>query len=182
MVKSALLVIDVQRGMFTLPASPAYQGEAVVGRIAGLLHQARAQAVPVIHVQHEDEPGGVFERGTEGWQIHSDVAPQPGELVIGKCHCSAFQGTGLHESLASLEIGEIVVAGLQTQFCVDTACRVAATFGYRVTLAADAHTTFDSEQLTASQIIAHHNRTLRAFAAIKQAGEIVLRNKMALAS
>ena len=171
-MRTALLVVDVQQGMFDAPDSPAHEGEAVVARISALLQRARSQGVPVVHVQHEDDPGDPLERGTEGWRFHPAVAPLAGEVVIAKSHCSAFQGTTLHDTLSRQEIGRIVVAGLQTQFCVDTACRVARTLGYEVVLAADAHTTFDTPILTAPQIIAHHNRTLRGFAAIKPAAEI----------
>jgi nicotinamidase-related amidase len=66
----------------------------------------------------------------------------------------------------------LIVAGLQTQFCIDTACRVATTLGYRVILASDAHTTFDTPDLTAAAIVAHHNTTLRAFGTVIPSSEI----------
>lgn len=47
--------------------------------------------------------------------------------------------------------------------CVDTTSRVAISRGYDVTLVRDAHTTSDSEVLTAAQIVAHHNYTLDDF-------------------
>ncbi|HEX2136764.1 MAG TPA: cysteine hydrolase family protein, partial [Microvirga sp.] len=139
---------------------------------AALLDRARENGVPIIHVQHEDDPGDVLARDTEGWRFHPRVAPLTGEPVIGKRYCSAFQGTDLNERLSALGVDTIAVAGLQTQFCVDTACRVAATLGYRVVLAADAHTTVDTPLLAAAQIIAHHNSTLRTFASIRPAAEI----------
>jgi nicotinamidase-related amidase len=49
---------------------------------------------------------------------------------------------------------------LQTEFCVDTTVRQALLLGYRVTLAADAHSTTDGA-LRAEQVIAHHNCALR---------------------
>ena len=97
-----------------------------------------------------------------------------GEPLIGKRQCSAFQGTDLHGRLSALGVRQIVVAGLQTQFSIDTACRVAVTLGYSVVLASDSHTTFDTPILTAAQIIAHHHRTLRGVATIQPAHEIDL--------
>jgi nicotinamidase-related amidase len=47
--------------------------------------------------------------------------------------------------------------------CIDTTCRHATTLGYDVTLASDAHTTINSDILTAAQIVAHHNETLDDF-------------------
>jgi nicotinamidase-related amidase len=57
----------------------------------------------------------------------------------------------------------LVIAGCKTQFCIDTTVRAATSRGYDVTLVADAHTTTDSDALTARQIIAHHNATLNDF-------------------
>jgi aminoglycoside 6'-N-acetyltransferase len=48
---TALLVIDVQNGMFAAD-NPVYQGEQLLATIGGLIGRARAQAVPVIYVRH----------------------------------------------------------------------------------------------------------------------------------
>ncbi|HTO61462.1 MAG TPA: isochorismatase family protein, partial [Bradyrhizobium sp.] len=55
----------------------------------------------------------------------------------------------------------LIITGMQTEYCVDTACRAAAALGYKVSLVEDAHTTFDSKALPAERIVAHHNATLR---------------------
>ena len=49
---------------------------------------------------------------------------------------------------------------MQTEMCVDSACRGAAALDYRVVLVADGHTTFDTPVIGAHLIIAHHNRLL----------------------
>ncbi len=49
---------------------------------------------------------------------------------------------------------------MQTEMCIDSACRAAKALGYRVVLADDAHTTFDTKVLPAERIVAHHNATL----------------------
>ncbi len=50
---------------------------------------------------------------------------------------------------------------MQTEYCIDTNCRAAHGLGYRVALVNDGHTTFDNPALSAKQIVAHHNLTLR---------------------
>ena len=171
-MRSALLVIDVQKGMF-LPPTPAFQEEAVVGRIAGLLTRARSAGLPIIHVQHDGGQGDVLAHGTPGWEIDPRVAPSSGEPVVEKRFCSAFQETDLQSRLAATGIGCLVVAGLQTEYCIDTTCRAAFALGYKVLLVSDAHTTFDSPALSAAQIIAHHNATLGGpFCELKRADEI----------
>lgn len=56
-----------------------------------------------------------------------------------------------------------MIAGLMTQYCVDTTCRRAVSLGFDVTLVADAHTTADSDTLQVEQIVAHHNALLDGF-------------------
>ena len=68
----------------------------------------------------------------------------------------------------------VSVAGMQTEFCIDTNCRAAFDLGYKVVLAKDGHTTFDTPVLSAAQIIAHHNRTLNgSFVELAAADDIV---------
>ena len=156
---TGLLVIDLQRGMF-MEAQPPHDGDAVLARVAGLLGRARQRGAPVLHVQHDGGPGDMLGKPGLGWKIHPDVAPLADEPVIGKSRCSAFPGTALDAHLKRLGITRLVVAGMQTEYCIDTNCRAASDLGYKVVLAKDGHTTFDSSVLSAAQIIAHHNRTL----------------------
>jgi nicotinamidase-related amidase len=157
---TGLLVIDLQRGMFGAGGAP-HDGEAVLSRVANLLEKARSRGIAVLHVRHDGGPGDDLERGTPGWDIHPAVAPQDGEPIIDKDRCSAFHGTDLHERLQARGITRLVIAGMQTEYCIDTNCRAAHGLGYAVSLVGDAHTTFDSPALSAEQIVAHHNLTLR---------------------
>lgn len=158
-MSTALLIIDVQHGMFMLPQQP-YEGEGIVERIAGLLVRAREAGTPVFHVQHRGDPGDVLEPGTAGWPPHPRLTPASGEPVIEKSYSSAFQGTDLDRQLKRAEVDRLVIAGMQSEYCVDSACRAATALGYKITLVSDGHTTFDTEVLPARQIIAHHNLTL----------------------
>ncbi len=173
MPKSALLMIDIQNAMFG-PDEICHQPERVLARVADLLTRARAAGTPVTFVQHCEGEGG-FKPGSTGWQIHPAIAPKAGEPVIEKWACSSFYKTDLDQRLRAAGIENLVIAGLQTEFCIDTACRVAQTLGYHVTLAADAHSTFDNAVLPADKIIAHHNRLLSGIvAAVKPTTEIAL--------
>ncbi|HET8625957.1 MAG TPA: cysteine hydrolase family protein [Thermomicrobiales bacterium] len=156
---TALLVIDMQVGN----VAHAYQKDAIVARLAGLIAEARAAGTPVVFVQHEDDwptmrPGG------PDWQFLPGLTPAEGELVIHKRASDAFYGTPLREELAARGIRRLVVTGVQTELCVDATCRRAASEGFDVTLVADGHTTEDSATLPAAQIIAHHNLALRQMA------------------
>lgn len=59
-----------------------------------------------------------------------------------------------------MKTARVVIAGFKTEVCVDTTCRHAFSLGYHVTLVADAHSTSDRDELSATQIIQHHNGNL----------------------
>jgi nicotinamidase-related amidase len=157
---NALLIIDVQRGMFADPSLQPHDGEATASRIAGLLHAARATGHPVIFIQHDGGPGDALDADGPGFAFHPALTPAPEEPVFTKTHCSAFQDTLLAEYLARAGIKSLTVCGMQTEFCVDTTCRAAAERGFGLTLVSDGHTTFDSPGLTAEAMIRHHNNVL----------------------
>jgi len=109
---------------------------------------------PVVHVQHDGGPGHVLAKGSAGWPHHALVAPRPGEIVVEKRHSSSFHDTDLHRRLSDAGIDTLVIAGMQTEMCVDSACRGAVALGYRVVLVADGHTTWDTPVIDAERIIA----------------------------
>ena len=155
---TALLMIDIQQAMFG-PDEICHEPERMLTKASDLLARARAAGTPVYFVQHCEAEGG-FAPKSAGWQIHPKVAPRAGEPVTEKWAASSFYKTDLDQKLRAAGIDTLVIAGLQSEFCIDTACRVAQSLGYKVTLAADAHSTFDNPVLPADKIIAHHNRLL----------------------
>jgi nicotinamidase-related amidase len=171
--KTALVLIDVQLGMFD-ESDPVYNGDELLGRIMALIGRARQSGIPIIYVQHdgggENHP---LRPDKPGWALHPAIAPSAGDVVVRKCHPDAFQETGLQGVLEQRGLTHLVVAGIQTEFCVDTTCRRAYSLGYQVTLVQDAHSTWDAGQLNAAQIIAHHNQTLGDwFVSLKPADEV----------
>jgi nicotinamidase-related amidase len=169
----ALVVIDVQQGMWAFPEDPPHDGDGVVVRICSLIDQARSAGAPVFFVQHEGGPGDSLEPGKPGFALHADLRPRPDEPVIAKRQCSAFLDTDLNDRLKAAGAERLVICGLQTEFCVDTAVRGAVERGYRVVLVADGHTTGDTRALKAADIIRHHNHTLGSgFADVRPAAEI----------
>ena len=156
---TAFLVIDVQVGLI----EPAYQGQEVLEHINTLLTKARTTQTPVIYVQHDGPPGHGLAVGTLSWQIHPAIAPQIGEIIVHKQASDSFHNTTLRAELDKHGIKHMVVAGGQTEYCVDTTVRRATTCGYDVTLVGDAHTTNDADTLSAAQIIAFYNETLNGY-------------------
>lgn len=172
MSDTALLIIDMQVGNFSEP-DPVYTGDELLARVKNLIVRARAAQRQIVYVQNSGGSGDPDEHGTPGWEIHPSIAPVEGDVVIQKRTPDAFHETKLHHELRSRGIEKLVIAGLQTEYCIDTTCRRAFSLGYDVVLVKDAHSTWNSPHLTAQQIIEHHNHILGGwFATLKNEGEI----------
>jgi nicotinamidase-related amidase len=168
--KTALVLIDVQVNMFE--PDPVHDSKQLMPTLTRLLAQARQAHIPVIFVQNNGETGAPDEPNTPGWHIHPALAPTEDETVLQKEMEDAFYQTPLSQKLAELGVTRLIIAGLQTEMCVDTTIRAAKSRDYDVTLVADGHSTFDSPALTAVQIIAHHNDILTSFAHVIPTAEI----------
>lgn len=159
-MRKALVVIDVQKGMWSHPDHPPHDGDGVVARIAGLIKQAKAAGAPVFWVQHHgEEDGHPFKPGLPGYPFHDAVAPGPGDDVTVKHKSSAFHGTDFDAKLKRAGIDHLVITGMQSEYCVTSAIRGAYERGYKLTLVGDAHSTGDTRVAKARDIIAVVNDT-----------------------
>ena len=145
--KSALLVIDVQQGLFERSA-PIYQAEDVLKNINLLVADAHKKNIPVVYIQHANE--STLIKGTREWHFHDHIRPQEGDFHIHKQHGNAFEQTELHQILQDHQIDTIIASGLVTHGCVQATCLGGLELGYRVILTKDAHSNFSK---TAAQII-----------------------------
>ncbi|WP_411281903.1 cysteine hydrolase family protein [Gemmatimonas sp.] len=157
-MNAALLIIDVQQGLCE-GEHAAYEFAEVIARINVVSAKARAAAVPVFFIQHESTDGSLgFE--TLAWQLAQGLHAVPGDLRVRKTTPDAFLRTELDTLLQAHEIGELIVCGMHSEFCVDTTTRRALALGYPVVLIEDGHTSEGNAFLSAPQVIAHHNATL----------------------
>lgn len=154
---TALLIIDVQEEMFSDPRNPIYKSDELLSKIKNLIEKARVSKIPIIYIQHTEKDEEPMGKGKPGWEIHHRVSPLNDDKVILKYTPDSFNNTELQEILSSSKISKLLIAGLQTEYCIDTTCRRAFSLGYDTTLVMDAHSTYNSKTLTAEQIIQHHN-------------------------
>ncbi|ATC97213.1 isochorismatase family protein [Pseudoalteromonas tunicata] len=156
-MKSALLVVDVQNGIFG-SSNPPYLSEDVVGNINKLVSYADISKLKTVFIQHEIP--GMLEAGSDSWQLFSGLTLVESGIKIRKKSPDSFQGTSLGEYLEGSEVEHVIICGYSTDFCIDRTAFSAASRGYKVTLVDDAHTTHSKPHLDASSIIAHHSFTL----------------------
>jgi nicotinamidase-related amidase len=155
---TALLIIDVQHALCSGPYE-AFEAARVIDRINSVSRKARERGAPVVVIQHQ-AAGGPLAHGTPGWQLAQGLDVEPGDILLHKRATDSFHQTELHALLQAHGVQDLVICGLQSEFCVDTTTRRALALGYPVTLVADGHSTLDNGVLSAAQISAHHNVTL----------------------
>lgn len=159
---SALVVIDLQRGMFEGADGPLDEAETLLARIGAMIATARQRGQAVIFVRHDGGSGDELQRDTPLWPIHPKVAPMEGEPIIDKTQPSAFEKTDLKKVLQAGRIETLVICGAQSDCCVLATAKAAQENGYGVTVVSDSHSTFDTREAKASALRAEVNAELKA--------------------
>lgn len=150
----ALLVIDVQKGLFER-STPIYEAEKVLKNINTLIGHARQAGVPVIFIQHSN--ANTLVKGSDAWHLHPKIQPLDNEVIIHKLHGNAFKETNLGDELAKRNTGLLVVTGLVTHGCVKATSLGAIDQGFKVMLVRDGHSNFSKD---APKIIEKWNRAI----------------------
>lgn len=172
MKNTVLLVVDVQKAL--IEAHP-YNEKKVIANIKKLITAAKESKTEVIYVRHNDGPGEELEYGADGWQIYPEIAPEGNETIFEKEYCSSFRKTGLQEYLSGKKIENIVLVGLQTEYCIDTTCKVAFELGYKVIIPEETNSTFTNEFLPAEKLYEFYNYKIwdKRFASVKSVEEVL---------
>ena len=137
---SALVLIDCQN-TYTQGVMELEGVQAALDETAALLDRARTAGIPVIHIQHDDGPGSLYDIGGDSGAIVDRVAPRGDEPVIVKQFPNSFVQTDLDERLKALGASNLVLAGFMTHMCVNSTARGAFNLGYAPTVVAAATAT-----------------------------------------
>lgn len=157
---TALICVDVQKNMLEGDA-PVPNAATVTRELAGLLERARAAGAPVLHVQNDGGVGDPDEPGTPGWELIWAV--RGGERVIRKDQPNTFASNpDLAGWLRERDVDTVVVAGMQSEFCVSATSLAAIDAGFTTILASGAHATYDTER-SAGDIATDVERAVAVF-------------------
>lgn len=85
-------------------------------------------------------------RGSWDARVIDAIAPEGDEIIIPKTSSSVFISTNIDYVLRNLGVRQIVMSGLLTDQCVDSAVRDACDLGYLVTVVTDACATHSQER------------------------------------
>jgi len=79
-------------------------------------------------------------------QLLTDIAPADDEMIFRKTSSSVFISTNIDYVLRNLAVRSLIIAGMLTDQCVESAVRDACDLGYLVTLVTDACATNSPER------------------------------------
>ncbi len=125
----AIIVVDMLKDNFKKDAHFSITAEAlnIIPNIKRLLDHGRRRAWPIIFacdsfLEGDFIFGGRMKphsiRGTKGTEVIEDLNPLTTEMVLEKRRFSAFLKTDLDQTLRTLKVDTVVVAGISTHVCV----------------------------------------------------------------
>lgn len=150
--KTALVVIDMQKGILAMPTiRPA--GE-VLANVVRLVDAFRAKWRPVVLVRvgwadngadalrsRNEAPPVLMERPDDFFEYAAELGADPArDVLVHKRQWGAFYGTDLDLQLRRRGITNVVLCGIATSIGVESTARDAWERGYNLTFAADAMT------------------------------------------
>lgn len=167
---TALLVLHYQNGIVDPEGVFAFSGTAAqvekhgcLARTARVIEASRRAGVPVIYVNIEYRPGfpelkkptypliesiqerNAFLRGSWDAAVPDEIAPAEGDIVVINFDSSAFSHTDLDAILRARWTRRIVLAGIATNWVVESTTRYGAELGYDVTVLRDCCQGFSDE-------------------------------------
>jgi ureidoacrylate peracid hydrolase len=159
---AALLIIDVQNYCIATGKSRYFDRsprEVVLPNIRGLQSACRSGGIEVMYSAIENmtrdgrdrsldyKISGIdVPRGSWEAQVLDEIAPLDDEMIFRKTSSSVFISTNIDYVLRNLRVRSLIVAGLLTDQCVESAVRDACDLGYLVTFVSDACTNASAER------------------------------------
>lgn len=154
MNKKVLIVIDMQNG-FNDPAMPPSNNPNCDDNVRALLNKWRSEAWPIVLVRHDSKGAtSVLRPGQLGNELMPGIDGER-DLLVTKSVNSAFYGEpDLHAWLQNAGFQDLVICGIQTNYCCETTARMAGNLGYSVEFVLDATRTFDLTDLAGNRVTA----------------------------
>jgi nicotinamidase-related amidase len=171
MTSSAFILIDAQVNMFD-PSNPVGSAVPLLARLVNLAERSRAANVPIVFVRNCGKAGDPDERGKPGWELHPSLRPEAGDLVLDKTASDTFASTSLGDELKSRGITHLVIAGLQSEYCVRATTLGALARNFEVTLVTDGHSTYDGSGRSALQKSAAINKEFEGRVKLTNAADV----------
>ena len=166
--KTALIVVDLQRGVVGLPT--VHPIKNIIDNTVKLLEAFRIHNLPVVLVRVTGAPSGrteksrgpLADRPSDWADLIGELNQQPTDHVVTKQTRGAFMNTDLHDYLQEEGVTQVVIVGVSTGSGVESTARQAHEHGYNVMLAIDAMSDLDED--------IHINSVKRIFPGLGETG------------
>ena len=149
-----LIVIDVQKG---ITDERLYDFDRFIKNVTSIIDVARKNNVEIIYVQHDDGPGTGFSFGDKDFEIADQVAPKENEKIFIKTINSCFGNNNLANYLRESREKDLMIVGLQTNFCIDASVKSAFERGYKVIIPKGTNSTFDNDYMDRETTYKYYN-------------------------
>lgn len=177
--RTALVVIDLQKGIAQQPTQPHAAGEVVknAARLADafrnngmpvfLVHVIPAEGTMLKVISDESFPSTIAQ-SPEWSEFVPELTPASTDIVITKRQWGAFYGTDLELRLRRRGMDTIVLCGISTDFGVESTARFAYEYGFQQIFAEDAMASRSAEQHRAAV-----NFVFKRMGRVRTTGEII---------
>ena len=149
-----LVVVDMQKG---LVIDELYSYDKLIKNVTKLIETARKNKVEVIYIQHDDGEGSGFTEGDTDFEIADEVQPKKNEKIFVKTKRSCFSNIAFEEYLEDNNESDLMIVGLQTEFCIDATVKSAYEKGYSVYLPHEGNSTFDNDFISGEKTYKFYN-------------------------
>ncbi len=168
--RSALLLLHYQNGLVRHEGVFAFSGTAAqverhgcLEKTASALAAARGAGMPVFYVNIEFRPGfpelkkptypliesiqerNAFLRGSWDAAVPEELAPTDGDVIVINFNSSSFSHTDLDCMLRAMGVTDLYLAGIATNWVVESTARYGAELGYDIHVLADCCQGFSDE-------------------------------------
>lgn len=152
---TAVLLVDLQNGIVARQTAP-HAAADVVQRSAALAAALRQRAGTVVYIRvplgktlspiaDKPRPRPSSPPPPEASELAPEAGRQPGDLLVTKRQWGAFYGTDLDQQLRRRGVRTLIIAGIATNFGVESTARDACERGYELIFAEDAMSSLSAE-------------------------------------
>lgn len=145
-----LLIIDMQNGVCRYEDQTIGNLDHMIEEINKRIAEYASEKTPVIFIRHSDT---YIKKGSQKWEVLSELDTSEAECYIDKTHPNAFYQTNLKEVLDKLDAHALEICGVETQYCVDSTVKFAHGLGYAIQMQKGVNSAWDSEQMTGEQTV-----------------------------
>jgi len=151
---TALLVIDMQADLLAVGGSrlQTVYGQPILECVESIVGLVRDAELPIIYAKFVK---GDLQTNAEHFHICESITPAGSDTVIARTDPNVFADPALHDLLQERGITQLLICGLYSTCCVNTAVLSGTELGYSIVVIKDGHGDFQTNRSEAIEVQAH---------------------------